>query len=121
MSILPTILDLLASSNSLDTVDQTIASHLLNEYEGQLLVSKYQAWHYRCQAWQISLLSPGGAFLSISSAAFPWRLIMPLYHPAMYRFTDLNGNENEEEKAEDWSLDKLIDTVKKVHGVEAAQ
>ncbi|RDW79354.1 hypothetical protein BP6252_03992 [Coleophoma cylindrospora] len=120
-SILPTILDLLVSSNSLDMLDRTAASHLLGQYEGQSLVREYQTLHRGRQAWHISLLAPGGTFIAISSAAHSWRLIMPLCHTSMFRFTDLEDNENEEAKLEDWSLEKLLAAVSVAHGSEAAR
>lgn len=98
MSVLPTILDLLISSNSLDEADRSTASHLLNEYEGQSLVREYHSKQHGRQVWHFSLMNPGGGFLAISSAAFPWRLVMPLCHTAMLRFTDLSRHNMEQEK-----------------------
>lgn len=121
MSILPTILDLLVSSNSLNEVDKNTASHLLHEYEGQSLLRSYKPNNHSQQQWHISLINPGGSFLAISSAAVPWRLLMPLCHTAMLRFTDLSRYEMEEQKVEDWSIDGLRVAVSREYGLDAAQ
>jgi len=121
MSILPTILDLLVSSHSLGKVDENIASHLLNEYQGQSLLREFKTEEHGRQTWHISLLNPGGSFLAISSAAVPWRLLMPLCKTAMLRFTDLSRFEMEEEKIGDWSIDGLRIAVAKEYGEAAAR
>ncbi|KAI9825760.1 MAG: hypothetical protein M1819_000478 [Sarea resinae] len=121
MSVLPTILDLLVSSGSLDSADQNVAKHLLGEYEGQSLVREYQATYKGRKAWHVSLINPGGAFLAISAAALPFRLIMPLCHTAMLRFTDLSNNADEHVKLEAWSIEGLSTSVAAIYGVDAAQ
>jgi hypothetical protein len=121
MSILPTILDLLVSSNSLDDEDGNTASDLLNEYQGQSLLREFKTEDHGRQAWHISLMNPGGSFLAISSAAVPWRLVMPLCHTGMLRFTDLSRSEMEEEKLGDWSIEGLKVAVAREYGEDAAR
>lgn len=121
MSVLPTILDLLSASGNLNSADQNITSHLLNEYEGQSLIREYQAMSHGRQQWHVSLINPGGAMLAISSAAYPYRLVMPLCHTAMFRFSDTERDVDEHSKVESWSIESLSTSVAALYGAEAAK
>lgn len=121
MSILPTILDLLVSSKSLDRYDTSVAADLVHEYQAQSLLRPFRPTHDGRQAWNIGLINAGGAMLSVTSAAVPWRVIVPLNSDFMYRFSDLGTDPDELKPVEAWSLDELVPEVKNKHGDEAAQ
>jgi hypothetical protein len=95
MSIIPTILDLLIATSSLNAQDTDIAANLIQQYEGQSLIRPYQVKKNGRQAWDIGILSPGGSFLSVSSAAVPFRLVMPVCKSGVYRFTSTASDPNE--------------------------
>ena len=121
MSILPTILDLLVSSNSLDKYDTSVAADLVHEYQGQSLLRPFRSTHNDRQQWNIGIINAGGSMLSVTSAAVSWRIIVPLHPDFMYRFSDLSADPNELDPLEEWSLEELISTVQAKHGEEAAR
>ena len=123
MSVLPTVLDLLASSGSLNDADRAVASRLVDEYEAQSLIREYAVEDARdgTQQWIFSLMCPGGNYLSVASAARPWRLVMPLCTSDMLRFTDLDRHDQEQDKLDAWSVPELAALVASEYGAEAAQ
>ncbi|KAJ5920552.1 hypothetical protein N7516_011410 [Penicillium verrucosum] len=121
MSVVPTILDLLVNSGSLNEMDSSAALDLMNEYEGQSLVRPYQATHNGRQAWNFGIINPGGTMLSVGSAAVPYRLILPLAEDFEYIFSDLDTDPDELSPLRGWSLEELIGRVQKKHGDKAGK
>ncbi|KAJ5543206.1 hypothetical protein N7535_005635 [Penicillium sp. DV-2018c] len=121
ISVIPTILDLLVNSGSLNDLDSEVALGLMNEYEGQSLLRPYQATHNGRQAWNFGIINPGGTMLSIGSAAVPYRLILPLTEDFEYVFSDLDADPNELSPLRGWSLEQLIGRVQSKHGDKAAK
>ncbi|KAJ5333491.1 uncharacterized protein N7506_007274 [Penicillium brevicompactum] len=121
MSVVPTILDLLVNSGSLDEMDSSVALDLMNEYEGQSLIRPYQATHNGRQAWNFGIINPGGTMLSVGSAAVPYRLILPLSEDFEYVFSNLETDPNELSPEFGWSLEELIEHVESKHGDEAGK
>lgn len=121
LSVLPTILDLLVNTNSLNYEDSEIARDLMNEYEGQSLIRPYQAQKNGRQAWNFGIINAGGTMLSVSSAASTYRLIIPLSKDFEYTFSDLETDPDETNLITDWTLKGLIKQVQKDHGKEAAK
>ncbi|KAJ5145029.1 hypothetical protein N7448_002421 [Penicillium atrosanguineum] len=121
MSIVPTILDLLVQTGSLDDKDSTAALDLLNEYEGQSLIRPYQATHNGRQAWNFGIINAGGTMLSVGSAAVPYRLILPLAEDFEFVFSNLDSDPDELYPIRGWSAEELIPRVRSRHGEQAAQ
>ena len=119
ISILPTILDLLVTTNSLNEVDSTIAQDLMNEYEGQSLIRPYRASHNGREAWNMGVINAGGTMLSVGSAAVPWRLNLPLNNDFEYRFTDLERDPFELSPVTAWSMGGLAADIYSRFGSEA--
>ncbi|KZN85727.1 hypothetical protein EN45_099210 [Penicillium chrysogenum] len=119
VSILPTILDLLVNTNSLNADDTEIALDLMNEYEGQSLIRPYRTSHNGREAWNMGVINAGGSMLSVGSAAVPWRLNLPLNNDFEYRFTDLNKDPYELEPVTGWTMGSLAAEVHFKHGPEA--
>ncbi|PVH90882.1 alkaline phosphatase-like protein [Periconia macrospinosa] len=120
MSILPTILDLLIQSNSLDKDDTSIASALIKQYQGQSLLRPFRNIHNGLQCWNFAIIAPGGSLLAISSAAVPYRLIMPLTKNYEYRFTNLDIDPAEVQPLVAWSLGDLRTAVHNKYDPEAS-
>jgi hypothetical protein len=120
ISILPTILDLLVNTDSLNKLDKEAASDLIHEYEGQSLVRPYKTTHNGRQAWNMGILNAGGTRLSVSSAAVPFRLSLPLRDDYTYSFTDAQEDPNELDFIEEWNIDSLAATIRRQHGDAAA-
>lgn len=121
ISILPTILDLLINTNSLNAVDTDVASDLIHEYEGQSLIRPYKNTHNGREAWNIGIINTGGTMLSVASAAVPYRLILPLTPEHTYLFSDLSKDPDEINLIEDWDETSLDRRVEQQYGAEAAQ
>lgn len=122
LSIIPTILDLLVQSQSLDEKDSAIASSLLPEYQGQSLLRPFR--NERPDdgqlVWNFALINGGGAILAITSTNAPYRLILPLKEEFNYRFTNLEKDPGEAHPLEGWSIPRLVDRIRRDHGDQAA-
>ncbi|OQD82674.1 hypothetical protein PENANT_c020G07053 [Penicillium antarcticum] len=121
MSVVPTILDLLVNTGSLNEMDSNAALDLMNEYEGQSLIRPYQATHNGRQAWNFGIINPGGTMLSVGSAAVPYRLILPLNPDFEYFFSNMDIDPNELAPLRGWSLEELTPRVKRLHGGNAGK
>ncbi|CAG8945350.1 unnamed protein product [Penicillium salamii] len=119
VSILPTILDLLINTNSLNQDDTEIALDLINEYEGQSLIRPYRTSHNGREAWNMGVINAGGSMLSVGSAAVPWRLNLPLNNDFEYRFTHLDKDPYELDPITGWTMSALAAEVHSRHGPEA--
>ena len=120
LSIIPTILDLLITTTSLNTQDIEIASNLIHQYEGQSLVRPFIPQRHGRQQWNIGVLNAGGALLSVSSAAKPYRLVLPICKPGVYRFTDTEVDPNEISAIEGNSISALAKSLRRKFGDQAA-
>ncbi|KAG0160079.1 hypothetical protein PDIDSM_7606 [Penicillium digitatum] len=120
VSILPTILDLLVNTNSLNADDTEIALDLMNEYEGQSLIRPYRTSHNGREAWNMGVINAGGSMLSVGSAAVPWRLSLPLNNDFEYRFTDLSEDPYELDPVASWTMPALAAEIYSKHGPDAS-
>jgi arylsulfatase A-like enzyme len=121
LSILPTILDLLIHTRSLNEKDIQAASDLIYDYEGQSLIRPYKASHNGRRAWNFGVINGGGSLLSLTSADAPWRLVLPLDQKSEYRFTDLKNDPLELKPLGKWSMQDLANAVKSKYGEDASQ
>ncbi|KFY44520.1 hypothetical protein V495_03416 [Pseudogymnoascus sp. VKM F-4514 (FW-929)] len=121
LSIIPTILDLLVATSSLSTPDVDIASNLIHQYEGQSLIRPFVNNKNGRQQWNIAVLNAGGAFLSVSSAAVPYRLVLPICKAGIYRFTHTDQDPYEASPIEANSISALAEKLNKELGDEASQ
>lgn len=120
MTIVPTILDLLVNTNSLNDLDTSAALDLINEYEGQSMIRPYRASHNGRQDWHFGIINTGGTMLSVGSAAYPYRLIVPLSEDKEYVFADLEQDPYERDYMREWQLHKLFHRVRSLYGNTAA-
>ncbi|KAG5984137.1 hypothetical protein E4U55_005936 [Claviceps digitariae] len=121
LSILPTILDLLVSTDSLNSKDTAVAADIVQDYEGQSLIRPFKTTHRGRRAWNFSLVNPGGHMLTITSSDTPWRLILPLDKNTEHIFSDLGSDPMELKRVEKWSMSSLVSTVRTKYSEEAAE
>jgi hypothetical protein len=121
ISILPTILDLLINTGSLNDGDTAIASDLIGDYEGQSLIRPYKTSQNGRRAWNFGIINSGASILAVTSADTPWRLVMPLDQTNRWRFTNLEKDPLELRAIEDWSMERLAVQVRSIYGGEASQ
>ncbi|KAJ4128829.1 hypothetical protein NW768_007348 [Fusarium equiseti] len=120
LSILPTILDLLINTNSLNEKDTNAASDIIHDYEGQSLIRPYKTIHNGRRAWNFGIINGGASMLSMTSADVPWRIVIPLDDSTQYRFTDLKTDPLERKAVEGWTLEQLEVAVENKFGEEAS-
>ncbi|KAJ5405001.1 hypothetical protein N7465_006285 [Penicillium sp. CMV-2018d] len=119
--ILPTILDLLVETSSIDEDSTKIIKDLLPMYEGQSMIRALIPEHNGKQEWHFSTMNPGGTWFTMRAAAQPYRLVVPLKPDAKWRFTDVVADPFELNPQEDLQLLFLVDVVRKEHGPEAVK
>lgn len=130
LSILPTVLDLLLQTDSVQDSAAEIARTLLPKYEGSSLIRHldysvltangatakafFQPFHF-------SAINPGGSLLAISDASSTFRLIFPLCSSMPLRFTDIATDPTEADPSIAWTMDELVSIIKVKHGVKAKE
>ncbi|KAM0275120.1 hypothetical protein ACHAQH_007524 [Verticillium albo-atrum] len=119
ISILPTILDLLISSGSLNTRDTEMATDLAQDYEGQSLVREYKKKDGKRRAWNFSVINSGAGMLTVSSADVPYKLNMPLEKVFEYMVSNLAEDPGERKAVTAWTYDEMVTSVEKKMGKEA--
>ncbi|KAG7402661.1 hypothetical protein Forpe1208_v017007 [Fusarium oxysporum f. sp. rapae] len=107
LSILPTILDLLIHTGSLNEGDRDAASDLIHDYEGQSLIRPYKSMYNGRRAWNFGIVNGGASMLSMTSADAPWRIVIPLDDSTQYRFTDLKHDPLERNPLKKWTFEQL--------------
>ncbi|CAG7922239.1 unnamed protein product [Penicillium olsonii] len=119
--ILPTILDLLSESGSLDKKSKAAISDLLPLYEGQSMIRSTVPEKDGKQDWQFSVMNTGGTWLALRSAAKPYRLIIPLISDVEWRFSNVDLDPHELKALQDFNLLNLMDLVLQEHDEDAVQ
>jgi len=66
------------------------------------------------------VLNTGGAVLSVSSAAVPFRLIIPVCTNGVYRFTDISRDPYELAPILEFSIEKLANKIRRQYNDDAA-
>ncbi|KAF2152778.1 alkaline phosphatase-like protein [Myriangium duriaei CBS 260.36] len=112
IQIIPTILDLLLTSDSLSQADAEVAKDILPQYQGQSLIRPLKTEENGRELWTPGIIMTGGAMLVIGSAASPYRLSIPLCKPSDYRFTDISRDPYELRPLTAWSMEELLKKIK---------
>jgi arylsulfatase A-like enzyme len=120
ISTLPTILDLLIHSGSLNTEDTAIASDLVHEYEGQSLLRPYKTSEDGRRAWNFAVINSGGKMLAVTSADAPWLLVIPFGKVFPYRFADISSDPLELDPIVSWTIEDVMQSAGDRFGAEAA-
>lgn len=120
VSLLPTVLDLLINTNSLDEQDMEVATDIIHDYEGQSLIRPYKTHDDGRRAWNFGLVNSGGGMLTVTSADAPWRLVMPLGLEVSYILTDLKKDPLELDPVSEWTLEELLAKAEPKFGSKAA-
>lgn len=120
--ILPTILDLLISSSSLDKETSRVASDLLPLYEGQSLLRPLaNTTEDGRPLWDFSVTNTGGASLAIRCRTLPFRMVMPMVSAVEWRFADLSTDPNELDPIVTFNWEDFLSTVSEEHGTSAVE
>ncbi|CRJ97150.1 hypothetical protein BN1708_009453 [Verticillium longisporum] len=119
ISVLPTILDLLVSSGSLNKRDTEMATDLAQDYEGQSLVREYKKKDGKRRAWNFSVINSGAGMLTVTSADVPYKLNMPLEKVFEYMVSNLAEDPTERKAVTAWTYDEMVASVGKKMGNDA--
>ncbi|KAJ5793698.1 Alkaline phosphatase-like alpha/beta/alpha [Penicillium paradoxum] len=119
--MLPSILDLLIETSSVNEGSMKVLKDLLPLYQGQSLLRPLIPEQDKKQEWHVSTMNPGGTWISLRAAAKPYRLVVPLISDAPWRFTNVVNDPLEFEPDEDTDITSLFDAVQTRHGSEAAR
>lgn len=126
LSIIPTILDLLIQTQSLDEADTRVAEHLIHEYQGQSLIRPFKSEHNGRRLWNMGLINSGGSMLSVTAAGLPYRLVVPIQSGREqkekvfpFRFTHTGRDPAEKAALEAWTVQGLQKPVLETYGPEA--
>lgn len=120
IAIVPTIMDLLVETGSLNTKASATAKRLMRRYQGQSLIRPFDSGSSDGrEPWYFGTTNPGGSLIAISSASSSYRLALPLCSTAALRFTDTDTDPAEHDPMTEWTLEKLRNNVRERHGKEA--
>ncbi|RHZ73710.1 hypothetical protein CDV55_108103 [Aspergillus turcosus] len=115
--IVPTILDLLIETSSLEEKAARAAKDMLSIYEGQSMIRPLIQEQDGRQDWQFTVMNTGGSWLAVRSAAKPaYRLVIPLIDDLEWRFTDLEKDPNELHPVKNFDLVDLAEKLQKEYG-----
>ncbi|KAJ5731428.1 uncharacterized protein N7483_005936 [Penicillium malachiteum] len=119
IQILPTILDLLNESGSLDEQSERAIKDLLPMYEGQSIIRPIINQTEETRNWQFSVMNTGGSMVAMRSAGELYRLIVPLVPEVEWRFTNLEVDPHEEKPIKSFDLETLRSAIAMKYGSEA--
>ncbi|KAJ5102260.1 hypothetical protein NUU61_004482 [Penicillium alfredii] len=119
MQIVPTVLDLLVESSSLDEQSAHAIKDLLPMYEGQSMIRPLIPEKDGVEDWQFSVMNTGATWLALRSATKPYRLIVPLVADVEWRFSDIEVDPHELDYLMSFDLLALMKQVKRRHGEDA--
>ena len=120
MSTIPTLLDLMVQTQSLNKVDTDVALDLMNEYEGQSLIRPFKTNQNGRRVWHFGVINTGGTILSVGDASVPFRLIIPLQEDKEYIFTDFTHDPFEQKMTRDFSITSLSRRLRRTVSTEAS-
>ncbi|KAJ5083942.1 hypothetical protein NUU61_008521 [Penicillium alfredii] len=118
--ILPSILDLLLESGSVDEYSRNALQDMIKIYEGQSLI-RPQIETDELPYWQFTVMNTGGSLVAMRSATKPYRLIMPMVPEVEWRFTDIEKDPLERNPIQSFDLYGLKHRVAREHGDQALQ
>ncbi|KAJ5611205.1 hypothetical protein N7510_007924 [Penicillium lagena] len=121
MQILPTILDLLMESSSVDDKSMQTLKDLLPLYEGQSMIRDLVPQKDEKQNWQFTVMNSGGTWLALRSAAYPYRLVIPLVPDVEWRFSDVDADPHELHNIMAFDLSNLIKILSEERTEEVVQ
>jgi len=121
LQIVPTILDLLVESASLDEKATHVIKDLLPLYEGQSMIRELVPEKDGKLDWQFTVMNTGATWLALRSAPKPYRLVIPMVPDVEWRFSDVDLDPHEEHTLQSFTLLPLLEQVAKEHSEEAAQ
>ncbi|KAF7558035.1 hypothetical protein G7046_g5916 [Stylonectria norvegica] len=122
--ILPTILDILLETQSLNPTSRQVATDLIRNFEGQSLIRPLKVYNNQTGQgnWQYTIINPGGAVLSVRDARYPERhLVVPIIDNVEWRLSNLTVDPREVNSVQDFDFISFLRNVQAKHGSEVAK
>ncbi|KAM5355022.1 hypothetical protein ACJ41O_001668 [Fusarium nematophilum] len=122
--ILPTILDMLLETGSLDAASVQAATDLVRNYEGQSLIRPLQKVSNETGQgnWQYTVVNPGRAELTARDARYPERhLVVPVIDNVEWRLSNITADPRETDAVQGFDFASFLGRVEKKHGREVAE
>ncbi|KAF5661376.1 lipoteichoic acid synthase yvgj [Fusarium heterosporum] len=119
--ILPTILDILVETGSLNNASQQVASDLVRNYEGQSLIRPQVKQNEATEQgnWQFTIVNPGRAMITARDARYPERhLVIPLIDNVEWRFSNLTSDPTEQSSVQGFDYGAFTDSVEAKFGTD---
>jgi arylsulfatase A-like enzyme len=121
--IVPTILDLLVETGSLNKASRQAATDLMRNYEGQSLIRPMQKFNNETGQgnWQFTVVNPGRAVITARDARYPERhLVVPIIDNVEWRLSNLTADPAEHDSVQGFDFISFLDSVERKHGTEVA-
>ncbi|KAI1061430.1 hypothetical protein LB507_011254 [Fusarium sp. FIESC RH6] len=118
--ILPTILDLLLETDSLNTASRKATLDLLGNYEGQSLIRPLQKVNNATGQgnWQFVVVNPGRAMVTARDARYPERhLVIPIIDNVKWRLSNLTADPVEHDSVEGFDFVSFLSDVESKYGL----
>jgi arylsulfatase A-like enzyme len=122
--ILPTILDLLLETGSLNNASRQAASDLVRNYEGQSLIRPLLTKNETTGQgnWQFVVVNPGRAVVTARDARYPERhLAIPLIDNVEWRLSNVDEDPMEYDSVQSFDFTSFTDVVSRRFGNDVAQ
>ncbi|KAI5460301.1 alkaline-phosphatase-like protein [Mariannaea sp. PMI_226] len=122
--VLPTILDILLESGSLNEASRQAATDLIRNYEGQSLLRPLNVVNEETGEgqWQFTVTNPGRAMLTVRDARYPERhLVVPIIENVAWRFSNLTSDPEEHDSVQNFDFVSFLQAVEDGHGREVAE
>ncbi|KAJ4325093.1 hypothetical protein N0V84_003637 [Fusarium piperis] len=118
--VLPTILDLLLETGSLDGSSRQAAEDLIKNYEGQSLLRPLKLGDQGL--WQFTVVNPGRAMLGVRDARHPERhLVVPLIDNVEWRLSNITADPLEKDGVQAFDFISFLQSVEAKFGREWAE
>lgn len=121
--ILPTILDILLETDSLNNASRQAATDLVRNYEGQSLIRPLRKFSTETGQgnWQFTLVNPGRAVLTARDARYPERhLVIPVIDNVEWRLSNITADPREQNAVQGFDFLSFLRRVKREFGDEVA-
>ncbi|KPA37837.1 lipoteichoic acid synthase yvgj [Fusarium langsethiae] len=122
--ILPTILDLLLETDSLNTASHKATLDLVRNYEGQSLIRPLQKTNNATGQgnWQFVVVNPGRAIVTARDARYPERhLVIPIIDNVKWRLSNLTADPAEHDSVEGFDFISFLSAVESKHGLDVSK
>lgn len=122
--ILPTVLDILLETGSLNNASRDVATDLIQNFEGQSLIRPLNVYNEQTGQghWQYTIINPGGAVLSVRDARYPERhLVVPIIDNVEWRFSNITVDPTERDAVQDFDFISFLRNVEAKHGRKVAE